>query len=134
MCCVYNIISNLQLLHHQQLLVSVMQDVYTADGVCPNDSLIFTCEVNDAFVMRVLLPSGYQEYASPGDRANDIALPAGFTADSLVLTPTDNFKNNITLTLSIENASLLNGGQITCDDTIYNRAMAGCPLAGESSA
>ena len=56
----------------------------TAGGVCPNDSLVFTCEVNDAFVMRVLLPTGDQEFVSPGDRVNDVALPAGFTADSLV--------------------------------------------------
>ena len=62
-----------------------------------------------------------------------VILPAGFTAESLVITKVNNHTRNITLTLSIVNASLLNGGQITCDNTYNNRAMAGCPLAGESS-
>ena len=107
----------------------------TAGGVCPNDPLVFTCEVNDAPMLRIILPTGEQEGISIGDSANNVALPAGFTADSLVITPLDISTRNISLTLSIEKASLLNGGQITCDDNIIStRAMAGCPLAGESSA
>ena len=104
----------------------------TAGGVCPNDPLIFTCEVNDAQLLRVIYPTGDQEYISIGDTTSHISLPAGFTADSLVITPVDDSTRNISLTLSIEKASLLNGGQITCDDTVTNDiiAMAGCPLAG----
>ena len=57
----------------------------TAGGVCPNDPLVFTCEVNDAYFLRVILPSGEQEYVSTGDSADNVVLPAGFTADSLVI-------------------------------------------------
>ena len=109
----------------------------TAGGVCPNDPLIFTCEVNDAYILRVIiiLPIGnYREHIAAGDTTSDITLPAGFTADSLLIT-LHNFTRNFSLTLTLENASLLNGGQITCDDTTLNNvAMAGCPLAGEPSA
>ena len=39
---------------------------------------------------------------------------------------------NFTLTLSIENVSLLNGGQIRCDDSsAHVSAVARCPLACE---
>ena len=104
----------------------------TAGGVCPNDPLVFTCEVN-SFLMRILLPNGDQEVASLGDTASDIYISAGFTVDAFNITPVDTFKSNYTLTLSIENASLLNGGQITCDDTTtLSRAMARCPLIGKS--
>ena len=108
----------------------------TAHGVCPNDPLVFTCEVNIASVLGIYLPIGYREYISIGDTTNNVALPAGFKADSLVITPIEDFRINFTLTLSIENASLLNGGLIRCDDANYydgSRAMAGCPLAGEPS-
>ena len=103
----------------------------TASGVCPNDPLIFTCEVS---VMRVILPTGEHENISIGDRASDVSLPAGFTAVSLVITRIDTSTRNFSLTLSIENASLLNGGQIKCDDTTpINVAMAECKLAGKPS-
>ena len=106
----------------------------TAGGVCPNDPLVFTCEVNNTYVLRVVLPTGYQEYISVGDTTSGVSLPDGFTADSLLITP-HNFARNISLKLSIETVSLLNGGQITCDNTTtHNRAMARCPLAGEPSA
>ena len=103
--------------------------------MCSNDPLVFTCELNEVVLLRVILPTDEQENTSIGDSANDVALPVGFTADSLVITAVDDATRNITLTLSIENASLLNGGQITCDDTVTNDviAMAGCPLAGEPS-
>jgi hypothetical protein len=105
----------------------------TAGGVCPNDPLVFTCEVNNAVSLRVILPTGYREHVSVGDTTNNVALPAGFKADSLVITPIDDFRRNFTLTLSIENASLLNGGLIRCYE-YGNRAMAGCPLAGSPAA
>ena len=106
-----------------------------AGGVCPNDSLVFTCEVNDTFLLRVILPSGYKKHIILGDTASDVQLPAGFTTDLLVITETGDLSRNISLMLSVENASLLNGGQITCDDSSINTitAMAGCPLAGEKS-
>ena len=108
----------------------------TAGGVCPNDSLVFTCEVNGAPVLRITLPTGEHEAVSIGDTASGIILPAGFTAVSLVITPIHTSTRNLFLTLYIEKASLLNGGQITCDDTSNNdiRAMARCPLVGEPSA
>ena len=102
--------------------------------MCSNDPLVFTCELNEVALLQVILPTGEQENTSIGDSANDVALPVGFTADSLVITAVDDATRNITLTFSIENASLLNGSQITCDDTTNNViAMAGCPLAGEPS-
>ena len=119
------------MLHHQQLLDSVMQDIQlvvyvqmTAGGVCP---LVFTCEVN-SFLMRILLPSGDQEVTSIGDTASDIYVSAGFTVDAFSVTPVDSSTSNVSLTLSIENASLLNGDEIICDDTM---AQARCPLIGE---
>ena len=106
----------------------------TAGGVCPSDPLIFTCEVNDTFGLRVTLPTGKREIISIGDTTDHVALPAGFTADSLVIITLNNYTSrNFSLTLSIENASLLNGGQISCDDITQNMAKAGCPLAGEPS-
>ena len=38
----------------------------TAGGVCPNDPLVFTCEVNDAPGLRIILPTGEQEGISIG--------------------------------------------------------------------
>ena len=105
----------------------------TAGGVCPNEPLIFTCGVYDAFLLHVTLPTGEQDFISVGDTAHDVRLRDGFTADSLVIDMIDDFSRNITLTLSILNATLLNGGQITCDNSVKNVAMAGCPLAGEPS-
>ena len=106
----------------------------TAGGVCPNDPLVFTCEVNDASSLRVILPTGEQDVVSVGNISLNLHLPAGFTIDNLFIAEMDTLKRNFSLTLSIENASLLNGGQITCDDTTTrSTAMAGCPLAGEPS-
>ena len=105
-----------------------------AGGVCPNDPLVFSCEINDAPLLQVTLPSGRRWQITVGVEAHDLRLPAGFSVDCLVVTPINGSKRNITITLSIEKAFLLDGGQITCDDTTTNnRAMFGCPLAGESS-
>ena len=67
----------------------------TAGGVCPNDPLVFTCEVNNTYVLRVVLPTGYHEYISVGDTTSGVSLPDGFTADSLLITP-HNFARNTT--------------------------------------
>ena len=101
-------------------------------GVCATDSLFFTCELYEVFFLRVVLPSGDQEHISVGDNTADVALPVGFTAVSLLILPIDVSSRNISLTLSIMNASLLDGGMIKCEDAIKANnnimVMAGCPL------
>ena len=99
-------------------------------GVCPNDPLIFTCELHDVVLLMLTLPTGYIEVASLGDTADDVSLPNGFTAHSLVVEEIDVTSRNIALIL---NATLLNGGQIRCGDSVNIVAMAGCPLAGKPS-
>ena len=103
-----------------------------ADGVCPNDPLVFTCELNEVAVLRVIFPNGYSEILSDGTSdEDDVVTPPGFTAVSFEATVIDASSRNFVLTLSIANASLLNGSNITCDDaTPNNRVMAGCPLLG----
>ena len=104
-----------------------------AGGVCSTDSVFITCELKEVVLIRVVLPTGDQEIISVGDTAAGVDLPAGFTAVSLVITEIDDSTRNFNLTLSIANASLLNGGNITCDDTTpRNIAMAGCPVRGKS--
>ena len=98
-------------------------------GVRPFEPLLFTCEVNGAVLLRVMLPAGDQEIISVGDTPADVALPMGFTAVSLDITEIDNSTRNFKLTLSIESASLLNGGEITCDNTTSrNQAKAKCRI------
>ena len=49
---------------------------------------------------------------------------------SLNITEVDNFRRNFNITISIANATLLNGGEITCDDTtLENQASAGCLIS-----
>ena len=90
--------------------------------------LLFTCKLNGVLYLRVVLPNGAQEAIGPGDSAADIVLPAGFTAESLSIKELDSNIRNYSLTLSIVTASLLDGGNILCDNTIWNVVMAGCPL------
>ena len=74
-----------------------------------------------------MLPSGDQEIVTLGDRPADVVLPPGFNAVSLDITEMNNFRRNFNLTISIANATLLNGGEITCDDTtLRKQASAGC--------
>ena len=102
----------------------------TTGGVRPTDPLLFTCQLYGAVLLRVLLPSGDQEIVSLGDTFADIHLPSGFTAVSLDITEVDNFRRNFNLTIFIANATLLNGGEITCDNTtLKNRASAGCLIS-----
>ena len=99
-----------------------------ADGVCSTDPLLFTCELYHANGLIIKLPNGEQEGISLGDTAADVALPVGYTATSLVITEIDNFSRNFHLTLSIANASFLNGGEIICDNSTGGAVMAACLL------
>ena len=113
----------------QQAVARFTNESCATGGVRPTDPLLFTCELYEAVLLRVILPSGDQEIISLGDTAPDVVLPSGFTAVSLDITEIDNSRRNFNLTLSIANASLLNGGEITCDNTTErNTAKAGCPI------
>ena len=102
-------------------------------GVKSSERLHFTCEVYGVVLLRVFLPTGYQEIISVGDTANDVDLPVGFTAESLDITIVDDSTRNFSLALSIDSASRLEGGNITCDDTTpRNVAEAGCPIGKPS--
>ena len=112
-------------------MASFTNEACTTGGVKPSDPLLFICEVNRSYLLRVVLPTGDQEIVAFGDTAADVALPDGFTAVALNITDSeiDGFRRNHTLTISIRSASLLNGGKITCDDTTStNSAMARCPI------
>ena len=102
-----------------------------AGGVCSTDPLLFTCGLIGVPFIRVTLPTGYFEYISLGDTLASINLPAGLTAEFLNITEINKSKRNIVLTLSIASASLLEGGELRCDDTVGNVVMAGCPLRGK---
>ena len=101
-----------------------------ATGVMkPSDPLFFTCEINRAVLLRVVLPTGDQDIISVGDTTDDVNLPPGFTAVSVDITEIDDYKRNFSLTFSIERASLLDGGVITCDDSTSAKvAKAVCPI------
>ena len=102
-------------------------------GVRPSDPLLFKCKVYGVILLRVVLLTGDQEIISVGDTADDVGLPVGFTAESLDITEIDNSTRNFSLALSIDSASRLEGGNITCDDTTpRNVAEAGCPIGKPS--
>ena len=90
------------------------------------DPLLFTCELHEVVLLRVIFPTGYNEHMSLGDNIADVALPVGFKAVSLYISVFDSSTRNIFLTISIANASLLDGGQIICDDSNRKTVMAGC--------
>ena len=113
-------------------MASFKNEACATGGVNPTDPLLFTCEVNGVVLLRVLLPTGDQEIISVGDTATDLSLPTGFTAVSLDVTEIDESTRNFNLTISIANATLLGGGEITCDDTTSrNQASASCPIIGK---
>ena len=102
-------------------------------GVESFDPLLFTCKIYLAVLLRVVLPTGDQEIISVGDTADDVTLPPGFTAVSLDITEIDESKRNFNLTLSIDRAYRLKGGEITCDNTTSKKEdKAGC-LIGKLS-
>ena len=104
----------------------------SADGVCSTDPLLFTCGLKDVLGLRVILPTGDHDVITVGHNTTHVALnlPHEFQAVFLNISEINDTRN-IFLTLSILNASLLEGGEITCDDTIVNK-IAGCPILGES--
>ena len=113
-------------------MASFTNEACATGGVNPTDPLLFTCEVNGAALLRLVLPTGDQEITSIGDTAADVILPTGFTAVSLDITEVDESTRNFNLTISIANAFLLGGGEITCDDTTSrNQASARCPIIGK---
>ena len=128
-------ITTVGILNYVQITVapsvaSFTNEACATGGVNPTDPLLFTCEVNGASLLRLVLPTGDQEIVSVGDTAADIALPTGFTAVFLDVTEIDDFRRNFNITISIANASLLGGGEIGCDDTTsMNAVRAGCPLS-----
>ena len=98
------------------------------DGVRSNDPLFFTCELNNVVVLRVVLPNGFVSIVTV---ERDLVLPAGFTVISLEFEVVGGDPRSISLTIAIANASLLAGGEITCDDGLGEiAASAGCPLLG----
>ena len=101
----------------------------------PYEPLFFTCEVYKTALLRVVLPTGDQEIISAGDTAANVALPIGFMAVSLNIIEIDGSTRTFKVTLSIDSASLLNGGEIKCDDTTSRKeAKANCPvIRGELS-
>ena len=99
-----------------------------------SDPLLFTCKIYATVSLRVLLPTGDQEIISIGDTTANVDLPTGFTSVSLDIIEIDESRRNIHLTLSIDNASRLKSGNITCDNTSSSKsAEAGCPLGKLSS-
>ena len=115
-------------------MANFSNETCVSGGVKPSEPLLFTCEVNGAILLRVILPNGDQEIISSGDTAADVALPTDFTAVSLDITEIDESTRNFKLTLSIESASLLKGGEIKCDDTTSrNEAKATCLIIGKLS-
>ena len=108
----------------------------TKSCVKSTDLLLFTCELSNVIGLRVIFPNGVQEVISLGDNVNypeSVILSVGFTAVSLtIMSVMDKIERNVSLTLSIANASLLDGGEIICDNTSSrNKVMAGCPVCGK---
>ena len=111
-----------------------LNDPRCGDGgrVCPNDPLLFTCNVTDspANIITVKIEN-VLDIDLNKDNTIDGDLPDGFTVQSKNVQINAEFVN-YTLVLSIVNASLLNGSLIICDSNIRNvDGMAGCPVAGK---
>ena len=118
--------------HSDAAMAGFTDDRCIVDGVCRNDPLTFTCEISGALSLRVVLPNGEQAIVSVGSEQDDITLPDGFTAENLNITEIDSSSRDFVLTLSIASASLLDSGEIRCDDTFdTNVARAGCPIMGK---
>ena len=102
--------------------------------MCATDSLLFTCTAIEILTLRVTLPSGIRLFFdSSGMPPGNV--PDGFSVESRSVIPNVGITSyNYTLSLSIDNASLLNGDMILCDDTTSaNQDTAGCPVVGKFS-
>ena len=99
------------------------------------DPLSFTCELSNVIGLQVLLPNGVHEHTAIGDDSDIhkfVILGAGFKPVSLNITAMEDFTRHYSLTISIANASLLDGREIECNDaTPRNKVMAGCPVCGK---
>ena len=109
-------------------------DTRCADGgrVCPTDSLLFTCTTSEISVLRVTLPSGdVLVVFSDGTITGN--LPDGLSVESSSVAVNDGgLSSNYTISLSIDDAALLAGSMIVCDDgTSGNQDMAGCSVVGK---
>ena len=115
-------------------MVVSFNDTRCAEGgkVCPTDSLLFTCAANEITILRVNLPSDHElTVTSSGIVIGNV--PDGFYVEPPIVAENgDGTSFNYTLSLSIENASLLAGGMIVCDDGgSVTRDVAGCPTVGK---
>ena len=123
-----------QMLDHHHWAFSMIQDVQI---VVWTQLTLFSSLVNLVIYiagLRVILPNGAQEVLSQGDNdkgPESVTLVSdGFIAVSVnIMSVMDKI---VSLTISITNASLLDGGEIICDDTTpWNKVMAGCPVCGK---
>ena len=90
------------------------------------DPLLFTCNLTNVVALRVTFPNGERTVGS------DPKIPVGFKAVSFNVFKIDESTRNISLILSIANASLLDGRGIICDDAIpINNVTAGCRVCGK---
>ena len=104
----------------------------TSMCVDSTDPLLFTCNLTNVVGLQVTFPNGEQEIVTVGSMTNDLKLPVGFKAVSFNASEIDKNKRNFSLTLSIANASLLDGRGIICDDlTPKNILSAGCRVCGK---
>ena len=112
-------------------MAKFMNEACAAGGVRPSESLLFVCKIYEAVLLHIVFPTGHQEIISLGDTVDDVDLPPGFTAVSLDIREVDHSRRNFNLTLSINNASSLDDGEIKCDDsTSKKEAVARCPIIG----
>ena len=114
---------------------AMIQDVWLVGFAQINDPLLSTCQLKDNIItLRIVLPSGIQEVVSLSDSPTDVRLPAGFTVASLVVSDVNENSILYKLTISIANTSLLDGGEIICDDMTQRKvAVARCPLVSKLS-
>lgn len=94
------------------------------DGVCSNDSLLFTCTIAGRF-LQLTIPTSTDgpvpELVQRSTALRAIMLPDGYSAEYV------NISELFSLTLSISMASLLMGENITCEDAdSSNITAAGC--------
>ena len=102
------------------------------DGVvCPTDPLLFTCNVTDSPATQVTVTflSGMVVTILRSDNTTGGVRPDGINIQSHNVIGEGPY--DYILTLSIANASLLNGGMIECDSVVGVTDVAKCPVAGE---